>query len=59
MTSPRLSRLYFGHLTLYDDEGLIYKIKNTQVSRALPEINQILQARGAGTTELVIREVKQ
>lgn len=41
-----MPKLYFGRLTLYDEEGRIYDIKNTKVSRAIPEINQLLQARG-------------
>ena len=41
-----MPKLYFGRLALYDEEGRIYDIKNTKVSRAIPEINQILQARG-------------
>ena len=40
------TKLYFGRLTLYDEEGRIYDIKNTKVSRAIPELNEILQARG-------------
>jgi hypothetical protein len=41
-----MPKLYFGRLTLYDEEGRIYEVKNTKVTRAIPEINQILQARG-------------
>jgi len=41
-----MPKLYFGRLTLYDEEGRIYEVKNTRVTRAIPEINQILQARG-------------
>ena len=40
------TKLYFRRLTLYDEEGQIYDIKNTKVSRAIPELNEILQARG-------------
>lgn len=53
-----MKKLYFGRLTLYDGEGLIYEVKNTRVSRALPEINQILRARGDGTAELSLREIE-
>ena len=52
-------RLYFGHLTLYDDEGKVYEIRNTKVDRAIGEMNQILQARGDGMTEILIREAGQ
>ena len=41
-----MPKLYFGRLTLYDEEGQVYEVKNTKVIRAIPEINQILQARG-------------
>lgn len=41
-----MPKLYFGRLTLYDEVGRIYEVKNTKVTRAIPEINQILQARG-------------
>lgn len=41
-----MPKLYFGRLTLYDEEGRIYEVKNARVTRAIPEINQILQARG-------------
>ena len=41
-----MPKLYFGRLTLYDEEGQVYEVKNTKVTRAIPEINQILQARG-------------
>ena len=41
-----MPKLYFGRLTLYDEEGRIYEVKNTKVTRAIPEINQILRARG-------------
>jgi hypothetical protein len=41
-----MPKLYFGRLTLYDEEGRIYEVKNIKVTRAIPEINQILQARG-------------
>ena len=41
-----MPKLYFGRLTLYDEEGRIYEVKNTKVTRAIPVINQILQARG-------------
>ena len=43
-----IPKLYFGRLTLFDEEGRIYEVKNTKVTRAIPEINQILQARGMG-----------
>jgi hypothetical protein len=41
-----MPKLYFGRLTLYDEEGRIYEVKNTKVTRAIPELNEILQARG-------------
>ncbi|MDI6720445.1 MAG: hypothetical protein QMD46_12615 [Methanomicrobiales archaeon] len=41
-----MPKLYFGRLTLYDEEGRIYEVKNTKVTRAIPELNRILQARG-------------
>lgn len=53
-----IPKLYFGRLTLYDEEGRIYDIKNTRVSRAIPEINQILQARGMDI-ELALTEVER
>jgi len=49
-------KLYFGHLTLYDTEGKVYEVRNTKVTRALEEMNRILQARGDGITEITIRE---
>jgi len=51
------TKLYFGRLTLYDEEGLIYEIKNTRVTRALEDLNQVLQARGSGV-ELVSQGMK-
>ncbi len=53
-----MPKLYFGRLTLYDEEGRIYDIKNTKVSRAIPEINQILRARGMDV-ELALTEVER
>lgn len=52
-------RLYFGHLTLYDDDGKVYEIKKARFDRAIGEINKILQARGDGMTEILIRERRQ
>jgi len=51
------AKLYFGHLTLYDNEGKVYEIRNTRVTRAIPELNRILQARGDGRTEIYLRSV--
>jgi len=53
-----MPKLYFGRLTLYDEEGQVYEVKNTKVTRAIPEINQILQARGMGI-ELTLTEVER
>ena len=53
-----MPKLYFGRLTLYDEEGRIYDIRNTKVSRAIPEINQILRARGMGI-ELTLTGVER
>jgi hypothetical protein len=52
-------KLYFGHLTLYDTDGKVYEVRNTKVTRAIEEMNQILQARGDGTTEILIRGAGQ
>ncbi|MDD4460202.1 MAG: hypothetical protein PHQ24_10440 [Proteiniphilum sp.] len=52
-------KLYFRHLTLCDNDGGTYVFKNIEVTRAIKEINQIIQTRGDGTTEIVIREVGQ
>jgi hypothetical protein len=49
-------KLYFGHLTLYDERGeMLYKAKNTRLALAIEELNQILRARGDGATEILIR----
>ena len=53
-----MPKLYFGRLTLYDEEGQVYEVKNTKVTRAIPEINQILQARGLGI-ELTLTGVER